>query len=197
MVAFVSEVVKSYQPMALKRNIDLRLITDEKQMNVWFDVNMMDKVIFNLLSNAFKFTKEGGYVYVHLQKDETANQVMIKVEDNGTGMTEEEANNAFEIFYQGKNEGDMGTGLGLSLSKELINLHQGSISVKSKKWVGTTFEIRLPLGKEHLQPNEIISGHISTTRTILPAHPIEFEPVEPQQPIQPPAERQRVQCTSN
>ena len=64
--------------MALKRNIDLRLITDEKQMNVWFDVNMMDKVIFNLLSNAFKFTKDGGYVYVHLQKDEAANQVVIQ-----------------------------------------------------------------------------------------------------------------------
>ena len=139
MVGFVSEVVKSFKPMALKRNIDLRLITDEKQLNVWFDVNMMDKVIFNLLSNAFKFTKDGGYVYVHLQKDETANQAIIQVEDNGTGMTEEEATNAFELFYQGKNEGDMGTGLGLSLSKELIHLHEGSISVNSKKWAGYYF----------------------------------------------------------
>jgi signal transduction histidine kinase len=182
MVSFIAEVVNSYKGMALKRNIDLRFITNEKHLNVWFDENMMDKVVFNLLSNAFKFTKDGGFVYVHLRKSEDAKEVVIKVEDNGTGMTEEEANNAFELFYQGKHDYDMGSGLGLSLSKELITLNKGSISVTSKKWVGTTFEIRLPIGSNHLNNTEIAEGNPSTSRNILPEFSIEFDPA--QSPIQ-------------
>jgi DNA-binding response OmpR family regulator len=81
------------------------------------------------------------------------------VEDSGVGMSKEALRHAFEVFYQGDFENYKGSGLGLALSKELIQLHKGSISVKSEKWKGTTFEIRLPLGNAHLDKEEIGDGN--------------------------------------
>ena len=97
-VSFVTDIVHSYKSIASKRNVDLRLITKERQLNVWFDVNMLDKVIFNLLSNAFKFTKDNGYIHVYLTKSENNKETIIKIEDNGVGMTEDVLNHAFEIL---------------------------------------------------------------------------------------------------
>ena len=155
LISFVSEIIQSYQTIAHKRNIDLRLITNERSLAVWFDVNMLDKVIFNLLSNAFKFTKDGGYIHVYVGKHEAANEVLIKVQDNGVGMDEEAARNAFEVFYQGEFENQKGSGLGLALSKDLIRMHKGSINVESEKGKGTTFEIHLPLGNAHLDKQDL------------------------------------------
>ena len=154
LISFVSEILQAYQSIAHKRNIDLRLITNESNLMVWFDVNMLDKVLFNLLSNAFKFTKDGGFVHVYLTKKDNKN-VLIKVEDNGSGMTEEAVRNAFTLFYQGDYENSKGSGLGLALSKELIKLHKGSISLKSEKAKGTSFEVQLPLGKDHLEKEDL------------------------------------------
>lgn len=156
LIQFISEIMQSYKSIAHKRNIDLRMITNERQLIVWFDVNMLDKVVFNLLSNAFKFTKDGGYIHIYINKSEKGDEAIIKVEDNGIGMAEDVANKAFELFYQGEYENHKGSGLGLALSKDLIKLHKGSISVSSQKWKGTTFEIRLPLGKEHLEEQDLI-----------------------------------------
>ena len=155
LISFVSEIIQSYQTIAHKRTIDLRLITNERSLAVWFDVNMLDKVIFNLLSNAFKFTKDGGYIHVYVGKHEAANEVLIKVQDNGVGMDEEAARNAFEVFYQGEFENQKGSGLGLALSKDLIRMHKGSINVESEKGKGTTFEIHLPLGNAHLDKQDL------------------------------------------
>ena len=150
LISFVSEIVQSYQTIAHKRYIDLRLITTERNLAVWFDVNMLDKVIFNLLSNAFKFTKDGGYIHLYVSKNEADDEVVIKVQDNGMGMDEEAVKYAFEVFYQGEFENQKGSGLGLALSKDLIRMHKGSINVQSEKGKGTTFEIHLLLGNAHL-----------------------------------------------
>jgi signal transduction histidine kinase/DNA-binding response OmpR family regulator len=155
-INFVSEIMQSYKSIAHKRNIDLRMMTNERQLDVWFDTNMLDKVVFNLLSNAFKFTKDNGYIHIYTNKSENGNEAVIKVEDNGIGMDEEVVNKAFDLFYQGEYENHKGSGLGLALSKELIKLHRGSITVSSKKWKGTTFEIRLPLGNSHLEKQDLI-----------------------------------------
>ncbi len=85
---------------------------------------MLDKVIFNLLSNAFKFTKDNGYVHVYVNKSKNSNEAIIKVEDNGIGMEEDSVKNAFSLIYQGKYENHKGSGLGLALSKEIIKLHK-------------------------------------------------------------------------
>lgn len=150
LLAFVNDIVQPYKSIAAKRNIDLRLITNERQLTAWFDANMLDKVIFNLLSNAFKFTKDGGLVHLTISKSEDGNAAVIKVEDNGVGMSQEAIAHAFEVFYQGEHENYKGSGLGLALSKQLIELHKGTIQVKSEKNRGTTFTLTLPLGKEHL-----------------------------------------------
>lgn len=159
LIAFVSEIVNSYKRTAHKRNIDLRFITHERQLPVWIDVTMMDKVIFNLLSNAFKFTKDNGYIHVTVSKSNDSQEALVQVEDNGVGMSEQALEHAFEVFYQGDYENYKGSGLGLALSKELIQLHKGSISVSSEKWKGTTFAIRLPLGNAHLSKEEMIDGN--------------------------------------
>jgi DNA-binding response OmpR family regulator len=110
------------------------------------------------LSNAFKFTKDNGYIHVYISKSEKGKNALIKIEDNGVGMSNDAIEHAFDVFYQGEYENYKGSGLGLALSKNLIELHKGSITVASEKWKGTTFEICLPLGKEHLAKEEIVDA---------------------------------------
>jgi signal transduction histidine kinase/CheY-like chemotaxis protein/AraC-like DNA-binding protein len=152
LIDFVKEILDSFKHSAEKRNIDLRLVVKESPGMVWFDANILDKVIFNLLSNALKFTSDNGRIYITISK--TNDTVNIEVEDNGVGMTDTELEHIFEQFYQSELNYSRGSGLGLSLSKELIHLHQGNIAVSSKKWQGTTFTITLPLGDTHLTEEE-------------------------------------------
>ncbi len=163
LITFISEIVQSFKNIAQKKSIDLRLITNERQLNTWIDINMLDKVIFNLLSNALKFTKDNGFIHVYVSKD--GEEAVIKIEDNGVGMSKEALEHAFEVFYQGDYENYKGSGLGLALSKELIQLHKGSVSVQSEKWKGTTFEIRLPLGNAHLDKEEM--GQVEVNPAVL------------------------------
>ena len=151
---FLKEIIDSFRHNAAKRQIDLRLIVRDKLPAVWFDVNMLDKVIFNLLSNALKFTADHGRIYVTLARTET--EAIIEVSDNGLGMTEEELGQIFNRFYQSDTNYSRGSGLGLSLSKELMMLHKGTIHVSSKKGEGTIFSLQLPLGEEHLTAQEKI-----------------------------------------
>jgi signal transduction histidine kinase/DNA-binding response OmpR family regulator len=169
LIIFVSSIIQSYKSIAQKRDIDLRLITKERQLMVWMDVNMMDKVIFNLLSNAFKFTKDNGFIHIYINKNE--NNAIIRIEDNGVGMAKDAIVHAFEVFYQGEYENYKGSGLGLALSKELITLHKGTISVSSEKWKGTCFEICLPLGNTHLANNEmVLEQEPETNQAVLYEH---------------------------
>ena len=154
LVSFINEIVLSYKSIAQKRNIDLRLITKERQLIIWFDSSIIDKVIFNLLSNAFKFTKDGGFIHVYVSKTEDK-EVSVKVEDNGVGMAKDAVDHAFDVFYQGEYENYKGSGLGLALSKELVQLHKGTITVSSEKWKGTTFEMRLPIGDTPFNRDEL------------------------------------------
>ncbi|WP_235921249.1 hybrid sensor histidine kinase/response regulator transcription factor [Foetidibacter luteolus] len=155
---FITEIMEPFNWLAHKRNIDFRLISREKNIMLWFDANMMDKVIFNLLSNAFKFTADNGYIHITTEKNTAGNTVIIKVEDNGSGMLPDAADHAFELFYQNEITSQHGAGLGLSLSKELINLHKGTIKVNSEKWKGTCFEITLHSGTGHLAKEEMLTG---------------------------------------
>lgn len=149
-ITFTKEIVDLFKDIAHKRNIDLRLVSEDQNINVWFDTNMLDKVIFNLLSNAFKFTNEDGKIIISIKKNTTKNVVEIKVEDNGTGMDEDASAHAFELFYQGDAKRSKGSGLGLSLSKEIIEIHKGAIALSSIKGKGSSFTIELPVGDSHL-----------------------------------------------
>lgn len=144
-VAFIDDIVQSFRNLAHSKNIHLGFTTTERELPAWFDAGMLDKVIFNLLSNAFKFTKENGFVQVALKQENGS--AVISIEDSGVGMSEEVIKHAFDPFFQGGGgyENYKGTGLGLALSKELIELHKGTVTAQSAEGRGTIFEIRLPL----------------------------------------------------
>jgi CheY-like chemotaxis protein len=153
LVSFTNEIADSFKVLAKNKNIDLQFLTSERSLFVWFDTTLIDKVIFNVLSNAFKFTKEHGLIHITISKNNE--YAVIKIEDDGIGMTNEVIDHAFEPFFQGEYENYKGTGLGLALSKELMELHHGSIKVTSEKMKGSKFEISLLLGNSHFEKNEL------------------------------------------
>jgi signal transduction histidine kinase/AraC-like DNA-binding protein len=159
LIEFVTAITDAFKPLAEKKQIDLQLIIKDRSISLWFDTNMLDKVLFNLLSNSFKFTREHGFVHVTIEKVGDKD-VSIMVQDNGVGMTHEALEHAFEQFYQGEFENYKGTGLGLALSKELIQLHHGTIRVESEKGKGTTFFLTLPQGYDHLETQELVEIEI-------------------------------------
>lgn len=165
LVQFTNDIIEPFKALASKRNIDLRIISKHRSIPLWFDNAMLDKVMFNLLSNAFKFTNDNGFIHVTLEKNDAEAVAVIKLEDNGTGMSQDIADHAFELFYHAGITNQQGSGLGLSLSKELIKLHHGNIKVTSKQWKGTCFEIQLPLGDTHLKPEEKVT--VSSARDKL------------------------------
>ena len=163
LVQFTREVMEAFYDTAFKRGIDLKFFTTESKLMVWFDVNMLDKVLFNMLSNAIKFTRDDGLIQLFIEKTTDGRSAVISVKDNGVGMKPEEVAHAFDLFYQGSYETYKGSGIGLSLSKELVDLHKGNISLESEPKKGTTIRIELPLGNSHFQPGEIqVNGEIGS-----------------------------------
>ena len=159
LVAFTRDIVQDFQRKAERQRIDLRLLTNVPNLLVWFDTEKLDKVLFNLLSNAFKYTPRGGFI--HLQISTDGQQALINVSDNGDGMTPDEQAHAFDLFYSGPRPFDLAKGVGLALSLEFMRLHRGDIQVSSAKGKGTSFLIQLSLGMAHLDPSEQVSGQVS------------------------------------
>lgn len=154
---FVLEVANEFKELAKKKHISLNVNNIATGLNIYFDNAMIDKVLFNLLSNAFKFTEEHGTINITIDQDEENSLAIVKIEDDGIGMSNEDVEHAFDLFYQGHSSTFKGTGLGLSLSKELIIAHKGDIEINSKKGKGTCFTIKLPLEQDHVKPTDIKS----------------------------------------
>ncbi|WP_158281560.1 hybrid sensor histidine kinase/response regulator transcription factor [Sediminitomix flava] len=157
-VTFCDEILMTFKSLAEDKNIELRLLDQTTESMVWLDREKFTKVMFNLLSNALKFTSKGGNVSVIITNEDVSSdrQIIIRIEDTGIGISDEAIQNIFGRFYQeNKKEKRLGSGIGLALSKELVLLHHGDISVDSKEGKGTAFTIRLPLGNQHFKHNEI------------------------------------------
>ena len=160
-VFFVNDIKLAFEDLARSKNIEFSIITSNDVIDVWFDKTKLKKIIFNLLSNAFKFTEREGRIILDLSVDkkskkESKNNVIIKVIDDGKGISKSNKKFIFDRFYQlGERSG---TGIGLALTKSLVELHKGTIKVKSSPNKGTTFIVKLPLGKSHLS-NEQISNN--------------------------------------
>ena len=179
LVAFTKNIMESYGKQAKRRSIDFLLITRQDQMSVWFDPGIMDKVLFNLLSNAFKFTPDGGKIQLCISVDNAGNDVLLTVEDSGKGMSKEELEHVFEAFYQGEERQMTGTGLGLSLSRSLVELHGGSLSAQSTKGKGSRFAVSLPWGREHLLDEQVEETHheyLSEEEFIFASDDLTLEP---------------------
>lgn len=146
MVSFTQYLGESFQSLAERKNIRLAVYSEIQELWMDMDENIFQQIISNLLSNAIKFTPESGKIIVHLTKKE--DQLYLKVKDNGNGIPKEELSFIFDRFYQVDNAASRqgkGTGIGLALVKELVELIKGEIKVESKVDKGTTFELRFPV----------------------------------------------------
>jgi signal transduction histidine kinase/DNA-binding response OmpR family regulator len=150
---FSKNIIQDFEREAKKRNIDFTVETNNPELEIYLDQNLMDKVYFNLLSNAFKFTPEKGKISVIIKEDVSKNIVRIHFKDSGIGIPENELKEVFNAFYQGSNNYRNSSGIGLHLSKSFIDLHKGVIEINSKN--GAEFIISLPLGKQHLEEKDI------------------------------------------
>ncbi|MDD7887693.1 substrate-binding domain-containing protein [Flavivirga sp. 57AJ16] len=151
---FSNLVFKDFEREAQRRNINFTISTNNEDLPVFIDRNLMDKVYFNLLSNAFKFTPNNGTISIEIKDKFDSNFVKIHFKDSGIGIPKKEMNHVFQAFFQGSNNNKTSSGIGLHLSKEFIELHKGTIEVISKH--GTEFIITLYKDNVHLDSDEII-----------------------------------------
>ncbi|MGQ7947312.1 two-component regulator propeller domain-containing protein [Flavobacterium sp. WC2509] len=142
-VRFTREIFESFKPLSEKNGIHYTFNSSEEQLLFYFDKDAMEKILFNLLSNAFKYTKTGQTINIELlSKNDT---VEIKVADTGVGISQEDLSKVFDRFYQVNNrEMNLGSGVGLAFTKSLVELHHGNITVESIKEKGSIFTISIP-----------------------------------------------------
>ncbi len=166
-VSFLKSLFYSFESLADNQKITLRFETQLENIPVVFDPDKMEKVFYNLVSNAFKFTSAQGEIKVSLKIIEPS-KVEICVKDTGIGIPADRISHIFDRFYQidsSSTREHEGTGIGLALTKELVELHRGKISVKSELNEGTVFIIHLPLGE--LKTNKELSPEKSTNYSII------------------------------
>lgn len=149
-ILFAQELVEGFHYLATEKHIELVFFSKKGEWKTNFDKRKLEKVIYNLLSNAIKFTPKGGIIQFSLSKGFKKNQewVVLNVRDNGKGISKEEQQSIFNRFYQvddSSTRNQEGTGIGLSLVKELVELQGGEIWLTSRVGKGTTFEIYLPV----------------------------------------------------
>lgn len=157
-VPFIEEIMSVFEKKAKSLNVRLKLFCEEPKLKLWFDTSLMDKVLFNLVSNAFKFVSEKGFVSIRVFQDILKHEVVIQVEDNGTGIDQEELSQVFDRFFQGRTgTRKVGTGIGLALAKELVELHHGQINARSILGETTVFEIRMKMGYTHFEEHELLT----------------------------------------
>lgn len=157
-IHFIKDIVDSFNHEAHEREINYSFMHPSSSLHVWFDPDKIDKIVYNLLSNAFKFTPDKGSINLSVIVDEISQNISgfeakkiikIIVKDSGIGIPKESQSKIFDRFYQVKNNSrTQGTGIGLSLTYELVKLHNGNIYLESERNVGSTFSVILPLWTE-------------------------------------------------
>jgi signal transduction histidine kinase/ligand-binding sensor domain-containing protein len=160
-VNFTRDIYLSFSDVANDRNINYKFKSNVEKENIRFDKAQLEKVIFNLLSNAFKFTKDKGHITVEIIDNPESVSILIK--DDGIGISKEHINRIFSKYYQVKgNDAHKGFGLGLSIAKDIVDLHKGNINVVSELNKGSLFEITLlkdkPLIKAKNKPSEALNN---------------------------------------
>jgi signal transduction histidine kinase/ligand-binding sensor domain-containing protein/DNA-binding response OmpR family regulator len=157
-VEFLEEIFLPFQETAYRRHIRYQFKAESTEIKVWFDEDKLEKVFVNLLSNAFKFTADHGSIMMTVVVLDQ--RVVIKVEDDGEGIDPAYQDQIFKRFYEKSDAAHSnikGTGIGLAISKQMVELHSGSIQVESAKGDGATFIVTLPLGNLHFEQSELVS----------------------------------------
>lgn len=155
--AFVRNSVESFRPLMKKRKMNFSVSCLPEPFPAYFDSDKLDKILYNLLSNASKYNDTGGTVWVDLSYDEPNGKAVLVVKDNGQGISQEAQKTLFKRFYEGdyRKFQTIGTGIGLSLTKDLVVLHGGVISVESEPGQGTQFKVVFSVLRESYKEEEI------------------------------------------
>ncbi|NIM15398.1 MAG: response regulator [Candidatus Aminicenantes bacterium] len=181
-VPFLKGIVSTFEPVVNKNELDLTFHTEEENITLYFDSKNLEEAAFNLLSNAVKFTPPGGKITVNIAKNDTKEESFpsgsldISVSDTGPGIPRDQLSHIFDRFYQSEStyeNNHKGSGIGLAIAKEVVELHHGKINVHSLEGKGTEFIIRLPLGKEHLKSDEIVEPCIPADVKGVPGVPVD------------------------
>jgi len=167
--AFVEAVAQPFSAMAARKAMTFDIDLPATPVEVYADPAQLEKAVANLLSNALKFTPEGGTVRVTVAaEDGTAH---MDVRDSGPGISADDLPYVFDRFYQvnESSQTQLGTGIGLALAKEVVDLHGGTLTVESEEGFGSTFTVMLPLGRAHLEPEQIVEDPGPWTPGATPA----------------------------
>lgn len=172
-VEFAKEIYLSFQYLAIKHHIDYQFNSSDDDIELYFDPEQLEKVFFNLLSNAFKFTPEHGMIILTVKRSEKG-FVEITVLDNGKGIPEESRTKLFTDFYQVKDplSRNNGTGIGLALSRKIARLHHGDLVLlpvppSESKNVQTCFSLKLKTGHSHFKKEELIPQFVNVENPVL------------------------------
>ena len=172
LVTFIGDIYTLFAQQAKNKNIMFHFDCDEERIMAWIDRGNFDKIIINILSNAFKFTPTGGEIRMSLKQNEK--EAVINIFDNGEKIPEDKLERIFERFYQtpsSANDRNIGTGIGLDLTRSLVELHHGSIEARNNAdGPGCEFTVTIPLGNEHLTPEEMVANEVEeeeTTESII------------------------------
>jgi len=153
--SFAASVAANFKVTAEEKRIDFKIIDRTDGATVWLDTDKLDTIVYNLLSNAFKFTPAGKSITLTSFLD--GEQMVLSVSDTGSGISVEKQSRLFERFFSYDETSHVrGTGIGLNLVKELVDMHGGSIQVNSEVGVGSTFEVRFKPGTAHFDGNTVI-----------------------------------------
>ena len=177
MVYYIKELISLFTYQAEKRNINLCFDYEQEELPAWIDPNNFDKVLVNLLSNAFKYTPDGGEIKISLREKvneltvgDLQHFIEIEVIDSGSGIDANKLEKIFERFYQAPSNGfngSIGFGIGLNLCRMIVKLHHGTINACNRQDAqGSRFIIHIPYGKDHLKKSEWVDAENKTTSRV-------------------------------
>lgn len=157
-IPLIGAITDSFLFTTKQKGIDYKINKKQSNIDAWFDRDVLEKIITNLISNAVKYTPENGKIECNIKNKK--NKIYFIIKNSGKGMSKEQLEKVFNRFYQ-INEDNKGTGIGLALVKELVLLHKGTIDVKSVPNNWTTFTVKLPITKKAFKENEIAIDKVS------------------------------------
>lgn len=152
---FISDICESFVELSKRKHLHLKFSASDDDFTVWFDSDKMEKICYNLISNAMKFTPENGHIKVHLSKKTQDNEhfACLTISDTGPGISEQHIQQIFDRFYKADRRA-AGSGIGLALTKVLVELHNGTIEVQSNEGKGTVFSILMPFKQKDISISE-------------------------------------------
>lgn len=171
---FIAKNIESFGPLMKHKHIRISYECSEKSRKAFFDADKIDKILYNLLSNALKYNKEGAEVIVRLSFSDDGEHAVFSVEDNGQGLSERTMKNLFKRFYDGdfRKFNTSGTGIGLSLVNDLVKLHKGTIDVDNHPGSGVKFTVTIPITMSHYteeECDEILASNPNPPTTVSSA----------------------------